>query len=57
MLEIRVVRWCLVNFRCRGVVLICIIVGQGPTAFAVVAGGVFLSFLFSFSLSLKDVPI
>ena len=55
----RVVRWCYVNFQCRGVLLICIIVGQGPTALAVGAGGgcldiFFLShllFLFSFSLS------
>ena len=32
-------RWCLVNFQCRGVLLIWIIVGQGPTALAVGAGG------------------
>ena len=43
---------------------IWITVGQGPTALAVGAGGVFfgqffshLSFLFSFSLSLGDGPI
>ena len=60
----RVVRWCWVNFQCRGVLLIWIRVGQGPTALAVGAGGgcldVFyshLSFLFSFSLSLGDGPI
>ena len=60
----RVVRWCWVNFQCRGVLLILIIVGQGPTALAVGAGGgcldIFfsrLSFLFSFSLSLGDGPI
>ena len=35
----RVVRWCWVNFRCRGVLLIWIRVGQGPTALAVGAGG------------------
>ena len=35
----RVVRRCLVNFQCRGVLLIWIIVGQGPTALAVGAGG------------------
>ena len=54
----RVVRWCWVNFQCRGVLLIRIIIGQGPLALAVGAGGVFffwtffssLSFLFSFSL-------
>ena len=35
----RVVQWCWVNFRCRGVLLIWIWVGQGPTALAVGAGG------------------
>ena len=35
----RVVRWSWVNFQCRGVLLIWIRVGQGPTALAVVAGG------------------
>ena len=34
----RVVRWCWVNFQCRGVLLIRIIVWQGPTALAVGAG-------------------
>ena len=34
-----VVRWCWVNFQCRGVLLIWIRVGQGPTALAVGAGG------------------
>ena len=55
----RVVRWCWVNFQCRGVLLIWIRVGQGPIALAVGAGGVCLdiffsplSFLSSFSLSL-----
>ena len=33
------VRWCWVNFQCRGVLLIWIRVGQGPTALAVGAGG------------------
>ena len=53
-----------VTFQCRGVLLIWIIVGQGPIALAVGAdGGLFghlfshLSFLFSFSLSLGDDPI
>ena len=32
------VRWCCVNFQCRGVLLIWIIVGQGPTALTVGAG-------------------
>ena len=55
------VRRCWVNFQCRGVLQIWIIVGQGPTALAVGAGGgcldFFLSFLFSVSLSLGDGPI
>ena len=57
-------RWYLVNFQCRGVLLILIIVGQGPIALAVgVGGGRFghffslLSFLSSFSLSLGGRPI
>ena len=60
----RVVRWCWVNFQCRGVLLIRVKVGQGPTALAVGAGGgcldIFFScvlFLFSFSLSLGDGPL
>ena len=32
-------RWCWVNFQSRGVLLIWIREGQGPTAFAVGAGG------------------
>ena len=55
------VRRCWVNFQYRGVLLIWIIVGQGPIALAIGAGGVLfghffshLSFLFSFSLSLGD---
>ena len=57
-------RWCWVNFQCRGVLLVWKIVGQGPTVLAVVAGGggldIFfsqLSFFSSFSLSLGDGPI
>ena len=38
----RVVRWCWVIFQCRGVLLIWIVVGQGPTALAVGAGGDYL---------------
>ena len=34
-----VVRWCWVNFQCRGVLLIWLIIGQGPTALAVGTGG------------------
>ena len=60
----RVVQLCWVNFQCRGVLLIRIIVWQGPTALIVGAGGgcldIFfhqLSFLTSISLSLGDGPI
>ena len=35
----RVVRWCWVNFQCRGVLLVWITIGQGPTALTVGAGG------------------
>ena len=34
----RVVRWCWVNFQCRGPLLNWIIVGKGPNALAVGAG-------------------
>ena len=54
----------LINFHCRGDILIWVRVGHGPTALAVRVGGgcwdIFfshLSFLFSFSLSLRDGPI
>ena len=33
------VRWCWANFQCRGVLLIWIRVGQGPSVLAVGAGG------------------
>ena len=60
----RVVRWCWVNFQCRGALLIWIRVGQGPIALAVGAGGGCLD-IFSlvypvsrlFSLFLGDGPI
>ena len=55
----RVVRWCWVNFQCRGVLLFWIRVGQGPTALAVGAGGGCLdifSLVYRFS-SLGDGPI
>ena len=35
----RVVRWCWVNFKCLGVLLIWIRVGQGPSALVVGVGG------------------
>ena len=58
------VRWCWVNFQCRGILLIWMIVGQGPAALEVGAGGgcldifsLFNHFLSSFSLSQGDGPI
>ena len=48
----RVVRWSWVNFQCRGVLLVWIRVGQGPTALAVGAGGGCLyifTFIYPFS--------
>ena len=52
-------RWCWVNFQCRGVLLIWVRVGQGHSALAVgEGGGCFDIFsLVSFSLSLGDGPI
>ena len=45
------VQWCWVNFQCRGVLLIWVIVGQGLTALEVGADGgcvdIFLSSAFS----------
>ena len=35
----RMVRWCWVNIQCRGVLLIWIWIGQGPTVLAIDAGG------------------
>ena len=43
----RVVRRCWVNFQCRGVLLLWIIVGQGPIALAIGAGGGCLDIFFS----------
>ena len=59
----RVVRRCCVNFQCRGVLPIWIIVGQGPISLAIGAGGgcldIFsLVYLFFFlSPFLGDGPI
>ena len=44
----RVVQWCWVNFQCRSVQLIWIIVGQRPTALAVGTGGVVWTFFLSY---------
>ena len=47
----RVVRWCWVNFQCRCVLLIWIIVGQGPTPLAVGGGCLdIFSVVYHFSL-------
>ena len=46
------VRWCWVNFQCQGVLLSLIIVGQGPTALTVGAGGIVLTFLLSSVITL-----
>ena len=53
----RVVRWCWVNFQCRGVLLNWIRVGQRPTAFAVVAGGGCLDIFLSSIISLFFLPL
>ena len=46
------VQRCLVNFQCRGVLLIWISIGRGPTALAVGAGGVVWTVLLSPIISL-----
>ena len=51
----RVVQWCWVNFQCRGVSLIWIIVGQGPTVLAVGAGEVCLDIFSLIYLSQRTV--
>ena len=53
----RVERRCWVNFQCRGVLLVWVIVGQRPIALAVGAGGgwtFFLSSIFFLSPSLWE---
>ena len=51
-------RRCWINFQCLGVLLICMIVGQGPTVLAVGAGGgcldIFTHISFPLSLSLWE---
>ena len=49
-----VVRWCWVNFECRGVLLIWLIVGEG---LAVIADGVVLTFFLSSIFSLLFLPL
>ena len=53
----RVVRWSWINFQVRGVLLVWIRVGQGPTALAVGAGGGCLDILLSSILSLFFLPL
>ena len=53
----RVVRGCWVNFQCRDVLLIWIIVGQGPIALAVGAGGGVWTFFLSSITSLFFLPL
>ena len=53
----RVKRRCWVNFQCRGVLLVWMKVGQGPTAPAVGAGGVVLTFFLSAIFSLFFLPL
>ena len=50
-------RWCWVNFQFRGVLLIWIIVGQGPTALAAGAGGGCLDIFTLIYLSLLCLPL
>ena len=49
----RVVRWFWVSFQCRGVLLIWILVGQGPTVLTVGAGGIVWTFFSLFFLLLS----
>ena len=49
--------WCWVNFQCRDVLLILIIVGQGPTALTVRAGEDCLDFFLSSIISLFFLPL
>ena len=52
----RVVRWCWVNVQSWGVLIIWIIVGHGPAALAVGAGGVVWTF-FSLIYPLSFLPL
>ena len=51
------VRRCWVNFQCRGVLLILIVVGHGPTALAVAAGVGCLDIFLSSITSLFFLPL
>ena len=51
------VRWCWVNFQCRGVLLVWIRVGQGLIALAIGAGGVVWTFFLSSIISIFFLPL
>ena len=51
-----VVQWCWVNFQCRGVLLIWMIVGQEPIALAVGAGGGCLDIFLLYIISIVFLP-
>ena len=53
----RVERKCWVNFQCWGVLLVWMIVGQGPIALAVGAGGGIWTFFLSSIFSLFFLPL
>ena len=53
----RVEQRCWVNFQCRGVLLVWMIVGQGPIALAVGAGGGCFEIFFSSVFSLFFLPL
>ena len=53
----RVVRRCWVNFQCRGVLLIWIIVGQGTIALEIGVGGGVSTFFLSSITSLFFLPL
>ena len=50
-------QWCWVNFQVRGVLLIWIRVGQGPSALAVVVGGLVWTFYLSSIISFFFLPL
>ena len=53
----RVVRWSWIKFQCRGVLLVLIVVGQGPTALTVCAVEIVWIFLLSSIISLFFLPL
>ena len=53
----RMVQWCWVIFQCRSILLIWIVVGQGPTVLPLGAGGVVWTFFLSSVVSLFFLPL